>query len=433
MSQEFDQLNSRKAQRYSRQQARLARQQRSRRNLIIGLCLFAVIVLVAGVLLWRNWEPAPQVQVPSGTTGPSSTAPSTAPLPTQPLGPETVITLTAAGDLNITDLSVAAGEQNGVYDFGPCFRDVAGLFAQADVSLLNLEGNLCGTPYGTDRASAPQELLQALKSAGVDMVQTANSYTVHNGLTGLSQTLNSIRSAGLEPLGAYGSSQEAQASQGFTIKEIGGIRVAIVAFTKGVGGLGLPAGSEDRVNLLYSDYSSAFQKVNTEGINRVLAAVRAQKPDVTIAMLHWGSEFNDARSATQDEIETLMLEGGVDAIIGTHPHYVQPVRFDAAKGQVVADSLGDFFGDGQKAGTNYSILLQLQITRNNETGETKITGCEYVPIYLLTPERDGEPMRVVRIREAMEMYENNHVSKVSQQAYENMKNALARIEARVKG
>ncbi len=425
MAYQYDELEARRRQRKVRQQQRRAAQKRSRSRLIgIAAAVLVCLVLGAVVLLWDGGGD-PTLNTTLGTTLPSTLPPqTTAPGPTEP---ETVITITAAGDLNVTDRVVAAGEKIGRYDYIDCFMDVAHILSQADASVLNFEGNLVGAPYGSATTSAPRELLQALKGAGVDFVQMANSCTVNNGLTGLSASLDAIRSAGLEPLGAFRSQEEFQQTQGFTIREIGGIRVAFVAFTKGVGSLGLPAGSQDRVNLLYTDYSSTYQTVDTEGITAILQAVEAAKPDVTIAMLHWGSEYNNQVSSTQEKIAQLLLDNGVDAILGTHPHYVQKVTYDPEKGQVVAYSLGDFFGDGEKAGTDYSILLQLEITRDNITGETRITGCDYVPVYI---QRSGQ-LRVLRIREAMELYENDHVSKVTQEEYEAMKYALGRIEARV--
>ena len=71
-----------------------------------------------------------------------------------------------------------------------------------------------------------------------------------------------------------------------------------------------------------------------------------------------------------------------------------------------------------------------EITKDNVTGQTRITGCDYIPVYTLTPERDGEPMKVVRIMEQISMYENNHISKVGEKAYQNMKSALEKIRSK---
>ena len=94
----------------------------------------------------------------------------------------------------------------------------------------------------------------------------------------------------------------------------------------------------------------------------------------------------------------------------------------------VAYSLGDFFGDAEKAGTNYSVILDLEITKDGNTGETAITGFDCVPIFI--HEDESEKLRVLRMREAMEGYENRYVGCVSEEIYNSMKNAMDRIANR---
>ena len=195
--------------------------------------------------------------------------------------------------------------------------------------------------------------------------------------------------------------------------------------------MSVPESNRWCVNLLYLDYTTSYQQVAETAIKDTLRNIADQKPDLTVAMLHWGSLYNDIISASQRSIEKIMLEAGVDVIIGTHSHYVQQVKYDASAGTVVAYSLGDFYSGGEVLGSHYSILLQLEATRDNVTGETKITNCGYVPIYTLTPERDGEEMRVVRIHAAMEQYESSHIHRVNATAYQNLKSALERIRSRV--
>lgn len=339
-------------------------------------------------------------------------------------GNTSTITLVAAGDLNVTDKIADA-------DFSTTFLDVAETFARADVSLMNLEGLLCGAPYGSQTASAPQALAEQLAAMGVDLVQMANSCCVKNGISGLSQTLDNLRRAGLEPLGAYASNAEADAAKGYSIFSVNGVRVAFVAFTKGMDGMGLPIGSERCVNLLYTDYTTTYQKVNTAGITTVLQAVREEKPDITVALVHWGSENVTTVSPTQKKIAKLMLQNGVDAVIGTHSHQVQSVEYDEENHTLIAWSLGDLFGDGSLSGNRYSILLELEITKNWDTGAAAVTGWSYTPVYTLSPEREEGALRVVRILPALEAYENNHISRVSSTAYENMRAALTQIEKRL--
>ena len=227
----------------------------------------------------------------------------------------------------------------------------------------------------------------------------------------------------------YADERAYKAGKGFTIREVEGVRIAFVAFTKGMDGMTLPQGSEHCVNVLYSDYDSTYQDLNTQQIHKVLDAVEEEKPDLTVAMLHWGSEFNDTVSESQEDLVSLLQERGVDAIIGTHPHYVQQMTYDPESGNFVAYSLGDLLSDGVQAGTEYSVILDLEITKSGRN--TKITGYTYTPIFIVA-ER-GTPIRSVRIAEAMSAYESNFVKRVRAATYEDMAYALTRIEDRIKG
>ena len=205
-----------------------------------------------------------------------------------------------------------------------------------------------------------------------------------------------------------------------------------MAFTKGLGGRGLPAGNDNLVNILYEDYASTYDKIDRTRITSVLKAVEAEKPDITIALLHWGSEYNDDISDTQKSIVNLMKKQGVDVIIGTHPHTVQAIEYDELAGTLVAYSLGDFFGDASRGGTNYSIILDLEITKDSSTGTTKVTNYSYTPIYTVSEAESADGYRrVVRIDKTVEAWEENYLDKVSQSAKESMVYALERIEARI--
>ena len=345
--------------------------------------------------------------------------------------PPVTVKLVAGGDLNVTDKVIWSGQTGGEFDYTKAFMDVAPILSEADLAFMNFEGNVCGAPYGTATTSAPIQLVEGLRNAGVDMLQVANSCSIVNGTLGLNSTLNNIRSAGLTTLGAYTSNEEYARSKGYTLVTINDVKIAFVAFTKGVGGLGMPAGSEDCVNILYSDYYTKYREINRDKINTILKAVESEKPDITIALLHWGSEYNDTIYDTQESIVSVMQKGGVDVIIGSHPHRVQHVDYDSLTGNLVAYSLGDFFGDGTKDGTFYSILLQLEITKDFEAGITRVTDWSYVPIYTLSENECDGDRRVIRIDNAMEAYEMNFVDKVTKSCYENLKFSVDRISARI--
>ncbi len=409
MAFDTERFKERQAKRAELRHKKAAQSKRQRRYILLGTAVALVVGIGTIILSLRGCQ---STQKPAETT--------------QPPANTATVHLAAVGDLNINEV-IAASE--GSDHYAGLFMDVAGILAQADIATVNLEGGLYGPPYGVD-ASVPPALLEALKKAGVDMVQLANSYTISKGTAGLASTVQGVQAAGLTPVGAYANAADAKAGKGYTLKEINGIKIAFVAFTKGMDGMALPAGSEGCVNLLYTDYATAYQKVDTAGIQKVLQAAEKAKPDITIALLHWGSEFNDTISATQEEIAELLLEGGVDGIIGTHSHYVQKMEYDPAKDTFIAYSLGDFLSDATRPGSEYSVILDLEITKNLDNGKTGITSFTTTPIFTVS---NGETVRLARIDSAIAAYDSGYLNRISEEAYQSMKYALERIESRIKG
>lgn len=423
-----DEMNRRR----ERREAQRRKQRAQARRMRLRLILAALLLILGGVAIYRlmpenGAEKTPVVK----ETAPVQTAAPTSPAQKDPI---TTIHIRAGGDLNVTDAVVNAGISINGYDFTSAFKDVTAVLSEADLTVLNFEGNVCGEPYGTETTSAPIELIQGLRNAGVDMLQVANSCIINNGLNGLTTTLQAIRSAGIEPVGAFASTEEFRRSKGYTMTEIQGVKVAFVSFTKGMNGRGLPAGSEDLVNLLYTDYALTYQTIDKKRIESILKDVEAERPDITIALLHWGSEYNDDISSTQKSIISLMQRRGVDVIIGTHPHLVQPIVYDEAAGTLVAYSLGDFFGDASRGGTNYSIILDIEITKDDNAGTTRVTDYSYIPIYTVkSTECAGNYSysRVMRIETALSAYQGNFLDKITTSCQESMTTSLERIASRV--
>ena len=430
MPQRDEEMRRRQERRKAQQAKQAAERKRMKRMLIL-----AVLVLIAcgaGIfyLVGNSENTEPTIQQTQQETKPVEE--TTKPVAPAFQDPITTIHIRAAGDLNVTNKVIDAGLSVNGYDFSGVFKDVSAILSNADLTVMNFEGNVCGEPYGSSTTSAPIQLLQALRGCGVDLLQMANSCAINNGLNGLNSTLQAIRSAGMEPLGAYSSEAEFNQSKGYTITEIQGIRVAFVAFAKGLGGRGMPAGNENLVNLLYEDYATEYKVVDEKRITKILKNVATEDPDLTVAMVHWGSEYNEDIGATQEKIISLMKKQGVDVILGTHPHVVQTIDFDEANGTLVAYSLGDFFGDAERGATNYSIILDVEITKDASAGTTKVTGYSFTPIYTVkSSECVDKDHRVVRIDKAIEAWAGNYLDKITDTAKESMDYALVRIDQRI--
>ena len=426
MPQQGDPMDKRRQRREAQRKRRQAQVRRLRLTVLLAVLVAAGCAFGIYRLTQKNAGEAPAaVQTVPTTQAPRETSPAQK-------SPITTIHIRATGDLNVTDAVVNAGISVNNYDFSPVFKDVSALLSDADLTVMNFEGNVCGEPYGTNTTSAPAELLTALRGCGVDLLQMANSCAINNGLNGLTATLNAIRQSGIEPVGAFGSSGEFKQSKGYTMTEIQGIKVGFVAFTKGLGGRGMPAGNEDLVNILYEDYATEYKTIAKDKITSILKSMEAEKPDLVVALLHWGSEYNDDISKTQEQIVSLMQKNGVDVILGTHPHTLQSIDYNKSAGTLVAYSLGDFFGDASRGATNYSVILDLEITKDANTGTTKVTDYTLYPIYTVRETEcvGNSDRRVVRIEKTIQAYNGNFLDKVTDDCEKNMEYALQRVDER---
>lgn len=352
-------------------------------------------------------------------------------------GAECRVQLAAVGDITLSEqLLQCAAQPGGSYDFTPAFSAVAGELAAADLAVANLEGNFCGAPYGAETHNYPEALADALKSAGFDVIQTANTFSVQNGLAGLQSTAEVLSNAGLDYLGTF-PSQEARNSSPVLVKEINGVKIAMIAFTKGVNNVRLPEGTEYCVNLLYSDYDSNYSQVDTGAITACVEQARALEPDVIIAMVHWGSEYDSSVSSSQEEIEDLLFYNGVDVILGSHSHLVGKLaqkeitdRDGDRKNVFVAYSLGNFYSEEESSSALESLILNLEFTKYDD-GATQITNAGYTPIYIADNGADAAyRFTVIHVRNAIELYKNNYYDRVSEELYERLLEVPDDLKAR---
>lgn len=308
-------------------------------------------------------------------------------------------TLSAVGDIMIYDTQLEdAKETDGTYNFLPSLAPVSTLLTASDVTVGNFEATFAGAPYsGYPAFSAPEALATTLAGLGFDILQTANTYSIQNGLSGLTGTINTIRNEGMSSLGTYLSADDKAQNQ-VVVKEVNGIKLAFVGFTKGVNNMTLPEGSDYCVDLLYTDYYTTYNTINRTGIQAALAAAKATEPDAIIAMVHWGSEYESVASASQEDVADLLFEGGVDVILGSHSHIVGPmekrtVTVDGEEKEVfVAYSLGNFLSamerDNQPQ-VKESVILNLEFTKDIGTGKTTISNIDYVPLYIFDNGEDA--------------------------------------------
>jgi poly-gamma-glutamate synthesis protein (capsule biosynthesis protein) len=342
-------------------------------------------------------------------------------------------TLTAVGDIMVYDTQIAdALQSDGSYDFSPCFAGVSDLLSASDLTVGNFEANFCGEPYsGYPDFTAPEALATDLADAGFDILQTANTYSIQNGLTGLTSTIRYISEAGMDAVGTYYVESAKQNNAGVLIKEVNGIKIAFIAYTKGVNNMYLPSGSEYAVDVLYTDYYSNYTQVDSAAILESINAAKSLDADVIVAMVHWGMEYDVEPSSTQEQIATLMFENGVDVILGSHSHIVGPMEMrtvttvDGEEKEVfLAYSLGNFLSSMSKTDTQDSVILNLEFTKSSD-GSTVISDVNYVPIYLNDNGESAENRyTILNTYDEIDRYIGGASDRVSDETYSALQSSL---------
>jgi poly-gamma-glutamate synthesis protein (capsule biosynthesis protein) len=261
------------------------------------------------------------------------------------------VSFAVAGDViphePVRAAAAAAGE--GAVGWGALFADVSDIFKRADFGFVNLETPVApahsrgSKPFMFD---APIALLEALKANGIKIVSFANNHVMDQGWAGFAETREHLRDQGL--LFAGSGDDAAQAWQPVVV-EANGIKVGWLGMTRWLNGNRNPdKDSEPHVNFFpYPGESGGAPGADDGQVLEAVKQARA-KCDLLVVSIHWGTEYAPAPRPEDVEIAHRMLEAGASAIVGHHPHVLQPVetyRTGDGRDAVIFYSLGNFLSN----------------------------------------------------------------------------------------
>lgn len=344
--------------------------------------------------------PALPEETPAPTVSPTP-MPTPTPSPTPEPTPQTAA-IGFAGDILMMETQINNAKQaDGSYDFTGSFLPVRDLFMQADMMCVNFEGALAGEEAGyskprptapppteadpTPKApfqsfNSPDSLADNLFALGVDYVCTANNHSLDRGYEGLLATAACLRRAGMMQGGTYVSEEDRFTPR---IMEVNGIKVGIISAAQGLNGNDGKIPSEAR------SFAVTRLTKNEELLQKEFTLCREQGAEFIIAFVHWGVEFETEENSTQKKQTEMLVSMGADAIIGSHPHVVQPIRFVEAERDgkpirvPVVYSLGNFISNmsnSSRPTTQYGMFLRLCLVKEL-TGEVRCDAVEYIPVY----------------------------------------------------
>ncbi len=284
---------------------------------------------------------------------------------------ESRLKLVFTGDIMGHDSQIASALATGGpgYNYHPCFQYLKPYFEDADLVIGNLEVTFAGPPYkGYPQFSSPDELADALKKAGYDMLSTANNHALDRRRKGLERTLNQLDRRDILHTGTFVDSQARSIHYPLVIEKKG-IRVALLNYTYGTNGLKVPP--PVRVNL-----------IDTTQMKLDLLKAATAEPDFILVTLHWGNEYQRAENRQQQEVASLLFRHGADAIIGSHPHVVQPIRGES-RGNLVVYSLGNLISNQRNRYRDGGIGFELDLVK--DIHGTEIADHAFLPIWVYKP------------------------------------------------
>lgn len=311
-----------------------------------------------------------------------------------------LVNISFVGDVSCSAAQVAdVLRSDGTYDFSVPFAPVAEFFEYSDYSVANFETNMVdGQSYGMEPYyNAPVQLAGMLRRLGVRLVSTANTYALNNGIEGVISTKQKLTDSQLKVVGTYTSQEERDQHSGCYIRNLHKIKFAFLSYTKGTDSVRMPEGCEYALNTLYEDYADYWTELNDDQIKADIQYAKDAGAEVIVCLLHWGSEYGRSVSDSQKEIKDMLLQNGVDVIIGTHSHLINEMGFEtvtmpdgSVKECFVAYGIGDFYTDPEQDTARESLILNLEFERDDD-GKVSITDANYYPIYQnITVDEDGQ-------------------------------------------
>lgn len=293
-------------------------------------------------------------------------------------------TISVTGDIMLHMPQVRSGfnlESNN-YDFVSVFEDIKPYISSSDIAIANLETVVAGEQYGFSgfpRFNSPEEILKALKETGFDVLTTANNHSIDQGKKGIINTIDSIEKYNMTNVGTY-----KEPTNRIVIKEINGIKLAILAYTYGCNGL--------ESLLTHEEMNYMVNIIDEVRIKEDIEMADTIGVDMTLVLIHWGNEYQLEPSQQQIVLGSNMVKWGADVILGSHPHVIQKSEIVQQDGQnkFIIYSMGNFISNQRRETMSNSrgrytedgIILTLQFEKDRFRGETTIKDVDYIPTWV---------------------------------------------------
>lgn len=246
--------------------------------------------------------------------------------------------LVAVGDnLMHRSCTLSAKNADGTYDFTKHFANMADIFKAADLAVISQDTVLGGIELGatsteTGIFNTAVELADGMADAGINVVLAANNHIMDEGSAGLN-TMMSYFSTKYPNITLLGVNNSREAKDEPVYVETNNIKIAMINYSYG---------SNQTADLDASPY--LLNQYDEDWLSDILKQAR-EEADFIIAFPFWGEQNSMDYTQEQERQAQFLADNGVDLIIGSYPHVVEPVKWITAENgdrTLVYYSLGNF-------------------------------------------------------------------------------------------
>jgi poly-gamma-glutamate synthesis protein (capsule biosynthesis protein) len=236
------------------------------------------------------------------------------------------IKITSVGNILFHEKQLLGAKTKDGYDFSPSFSYIKDTILGSDITIGTLETTLGGSDFtGYPTFNSPDEILTGLKNIGVNVVNYADNHILDEGSSGFLRTLSVTKNNNIDMVGVRSNNNE----KGYLVKEVKGQKLGITAYTfetqkengaRTINSCTIPSEinglintfNYDDLDAFYSNVASNIEEMKSEGVNFIIVDV------------HWGDEYSTKENASQESIAKKLSEMGVNIILGSHPHVIEP-------------------------------------------------------------------------------------------------------------
>lgn len=281
------------------------------------------------------------------------------------------IQIVALGDNLLHMPVINSGKQaDGSYEYSHLFEKLQPMIKDADVAVIGQETVFGGVDLGYSgypMFNSPSDMGKSLINEGFDVILHASNHVLDKMARGVEKTLEFWDNYPDATILGINKSEEEK--QRVVIKEVKGAKLALLNYTYGTNGIVLPNEKQYLVNYIDEE------KIEKDAI------YAEENADFTIAFMHWGTEYSSKPDDAQKKLSELMCRWGVDLIIGSHPHVIEPVewyRDENGNEMLVYYSLGNFVSRQLEARNLLGGIADIELKFNGE--RVYIHDYSFVPI-----------------------------------------------------